>query len=62
MPFGLTTVFQQGVLAGLNPDAGPDFVAVYIDDVLIFSCSGGSLHSPASSYPEDPRSRTKTEA
>ena len=28
---------MQRVLAGLNPEAGPDFVAVYIDDVLIFS-------------------------
>ena len=43
MPFGLTNapaVFQrlmQRVLAGLNLEAGPDFVAVYIDDVLIFS-------------------------
>ena len=43
MPFGLTNapaVFQrlmQRVLAGLNPEAGPDFVAVYIDDVLVFS-------------------------
>ena len=43
MPFGLTNVpavFQclmQRVLAGLNPGAGPDFVAVYIDDVLVFS-------------------------
>ena len=43
MPFGLTNapaVFQrlmQRVLAGLNPDSGPDFVAVYIDDVLVFS-------------------------
>lgn len=26
-----------GVLAGLNPEAGLNFVAVYIDDVLIFS-------------------------
>ena len=25
------------VLMGLNPDDGPDFVAVYIDDVLMFS-------------------------
>ena len=43
MPFGLTNapaVFQhlmQRVLAGLNPEAGPDFVAVYIDDILVFS-------------------------
>ena len=43
MPFGLTNApaaFQrlmQRVLAGLNPEAGPDFVAVYIDDVLVFS-------------------------
>ena len=28
---------MQRVLAGLNPDAGPDFVVVYIDDVLVFS-------------------------
>ena len=43
MPFGLTNapaVFQRlmtGVLSGLNPPEGPDFVAIYIDDVLIFS-------------------------
>ena len=43
MPFGLTNtpaVFQrltQRVLSGLNPKEGPDFVRVYIDDVLIFS-------------------------
>ena len=43
MPFGLTNapaVFQrlmQKVLSGLNPEAGPEFVAVYIDDVLIIS-------------------------
>ena len=43
MPFGLTnapSVFQrvmQQVLSGLNPPGGRDFVAVYIDDVLIFS-------------------------
>ena len=43
MPFGLTNapaVFQrlmERVLAGLNPEQGPDFVKVYIDDVLVFS-------------------------
>ena len=43
MPFGLTNVpavFQrlmQGVLAGLNPPEGPDFVSVYLDDVIVFS-------------------------
>ena len=43
MPFGLTNapaVFQRlmhSVLMGLNPPAGPDWVAVYIDDVLVFS-------------------------
>ena len=43
MPFGLTNapaVFQrlmQRVLRGLNPDDSPDFVSVYIDDVLVFS-------------------------
>ena len=43
MPFGLTNapaVFQrlmQRLLMGLNPASGPDFVAVYIDDVLVFS-------------------------
>ena len=41
--FGLTNapaVFQrlmQQVLMGLNPEEGPDFVSVYIDDILIFS-------------------------
>ena len=42
MPFGLTNapaVFQrliQQVLAGLNPTLGPDFVAAYIDDIIVF--------------------------
>ena len=42
MPFSLTNapaVFQrlmQKMLDGLNPDEGPDFVEVYIDDVLVF--------------------------
>ena len=45
MPFGLKNapaVFQrlmQRVLMGLNPASGPDFVATYLDDVLIFSPS-----------------------
>ena len=45
MPFGLTNapaVFQrlmQKVISGLNPAEGPDFVCVYIDDLLIFSRS-----------------------
>ena len=45
MPFGLTNapaVFQRlmsQLLSGLNPPEGPDFVAIYIDDVLIFSRS-----------------------
>ena len=43
MPFGLTNapaVFQrlvQQVLSGLNPMESPDFVAVYLDNVLVFS-------------------------
>ena len=43
MPFGLMdapSVFQRlmtRVLMGLNPEDGTDFVAVYIDDVLVFS-------------------------
>lgn len=43
MPFGLTNapaVFQRlmnEVLSRLNPMKGPDFVAVYLDDVLVFS-------------------------
>ena len=43
MPFGLTNapaVFQgimQRLLMGMNPESGPDFVTVYIDDVLVFS-------------------------
>ena len=28
---------MERVLAGLNPEDGPDFVLVYIDDVLVFS-------------------------
>ena len=41
MPFGLTNapaVFQrlmQRVLMGLNPEDGPDFVAVYINDIIL---------------------------
>ena len=43
MPFGLMnalSVFQRlmtRVLIGLNPEDGTDFVAVYIDDILVFS-------------------------
>ena len=43
MPFRLMNapaVFQrlmEQVLAGLNPEQGPDFVKVYIDDVVVFS-------------------------
>ena len=43
MPFGLMnapSVFQRlmtRVLMGLNPTDDSDFVAVYIDDVLVFS-------------------------
>jgi hypothetical protein len=43
MPFGLTNapaVFQrlmEKVLHGLNPEDGPDFVSVYVDDILVFS-------------------------
>ena len=43
MPFGLTNapaVFQrlmQRLLMGLNPASGPDFVTVYIDNILVFS-------------------------
>ena len=43
MPFGLKNapaVFQrlmQKVLTGLNPETGPDFVAIYLDDILVFS-------------------------
>ena len=43
IPFGLCnalSAFQclmDGVLCGLNPQDGPMFVAVYLDDVLIFS-------------------------
>ena len=45
MPFGLMNspaVFQrlmQQVLAGLNPAEGPEFVSVYIDNILIFSAN-----------------------
>ena len=42
MPFGLTNapaVFQrlmQNVLSGLNPESGRQFVAAYLDDILVF--------------------------
>ena len=45
MPFGLRNapaVFQrlmQRILTGLNPSDGPDFVSVYLDDILVFSPS-----------------------
>ena len=45
MPFGLTNapaVFQrlmQQVVTPLNPKSGPDFVSVYVDDILVFSAS-----------------------
>ena len=45
MPFGLTNapgVFQrlmEQVIMGLNPISGPDFVSVYLDDILVFSRS-----------------------
>ena len=40
MPLNAPSVFQRlmnCVLVGLNPCSGPDFVALYIDDVLVFS-------------------------
>ena len=43
MPFGLKNApaaFQQlmqTVLRDLNPGDGPDFISVYLDDILIFS-------------------------
>ena len=43
MPFGLCnapSAFQRlmnRALCGLNPEEGPMFVAVYLDDALIFS-------------------------
>ena len=43
MPFGLKNapgVFQrlmQKVVSSLNPGSGPDFVSVYLDDILVFS-------------------------
>ena len=39
-PANAPAVFQrlmQQVLSGLNPMEGPDFVAVYLDNVLVFS-------------------------
>ena len=40
MPFGLRNapaVFQRLMQCGLNPPEGPDFVSVYLDDVIVFS-------------------------
>ena len=64
MPFGLTNapaVFQrlmQKVISGLNPEAGSDFVAVYIDDVLVFSRTIEEHRAFASCDSENRRSRT----
>ena len=30
---------MQHVVMGLNPEAGPDYIAVYLDDILVFSRS-----------------------
>lgn len=44
MPFGLRNApavsqrLTQNVLAGLNPE-GPDFVSVYVDDIMVFSAT-----------------------
>ena len=41
MPFGLANAqslcqrLMQKALAGLNPEGGPDFLSVYIDDIVI---------------------------
>ena len=43
MPFGLTNApavfqrFMQQVISGVNPMEGPNFVSVYIDDLLVYS-------------------------
>ena len=43
MPFGLMNAppafqrFMQQVLMGLNTEGATDFVAMYLDDILIFS-------------------------
>ena len=45
MPCGLTNApavfqkFMQRVISDLNPPEGPDFMGVYVDDLLISSCS-----------------------
>ena len=64
MPFGLTnapSVFQrlmERVLAGLNPEEGPDFVAVYIG---VLSHSGGTLATPAPGHSAHKRSRLEAQ-
>ena len=61
MPFGLTnapSVFQrlmQQVLLKLNPEEGPDFIAVYTDDVLVFSHTLKALTTPAACDQAYPR-------
>ena len=44
--FQCPAVFQrlmQQVVAPLNPSTGPDFVSVYLDDILVFSRNLGEL-------------------
>ena len=63
MPIGLTNVpggFQrlmEKVLAGFNPKDGPAFVAVYIDNVLIFSHT--TFVPPSRGDPVDQQSWTE---
>ena len=65
MPFGLPAVLMQRVVSPLNADTGPDFVSVYLDDILfsptleqhlqssvIFKQARGSQHCEPG-WPED---------
>ena len=65
MPFGLTNapgVFQrlmERVLAGLNPEDGPDYVVVYIDEcTCVFANPRGPLRASASGHLAHPGCRT----
>lgn len=59
MPFGLTNtpaVFQhimQQVISTLNPESAPEFVSVYVDNILFFQEPQLTLAAHQASHRQD---------